>query len=118
MTRPRRHVHTAVRVVKVDHDNTSRGITGLRGIDSRFRRVVIGFAKRTACSPTRQPRIKTSSMECMTASQSAHVIIVLQRVYADSTGVARGAQALWRESSVDVLIIILILLLMGCPRLV
>ena len=51
-----------------------------RAIRSWFRYVVICFTEWAACSSTSEPRVDASSVEGVTARQTAHVIVVFEGV--------------------------------------
>jgi hypothetical protein len=70
--------------------------------------VVISLAERTAGSSARQPRVEATGVEGVAAAQTANVVVVLEAVDADSTGVSGGAHTLRREGGVDVFVVVLI----------
>jgi hypothetical protein len=82
------------------------GSIGTFGCRTRLWDVVVGLAERAACSTACQPWIHADSVEGMTACQSANVVVILQRIDANSTGVARSFQAFGWQGAVDVFVVI------------
>lgn len=76
------------------------------GLRTRFWHVVIGFTQRAARPSACKPRVNTGSMESMLARQCPDIIIVLDHVKANGTGISRVGQEICGDSVADVLTLI------------
>lgn len=74
--------------------------------------VIISLAEGAAGPSVRQPGIKTDSMEGMAASQATDVVVILKSVDANGTCVSRGCQKLGRNSSINVIVVLVVLVVM------
>jgi hypothetical protein len=75
---------------------------------ARLGSIVICLAQRAAGSSAGEPRVQADSMEGMPAGQSTNVVVVLQRLYANGTGVAARSDALRWQGRIDMLIVVVV----------
>ncbi len=76
---------------------------------SRLGHVVISLAERTTRSTAGEPRVETAGVEGMTAGETTDVVVILDAVQTNRTGVSRRRQQLRWDGRLRVVIFFLFL---------
>jgi Zn-finger nucleic acid-binding protein len=89
-------------------DDARRDVSTIGGLRAGLRSEVVGLAQWAACPPCRKPWVDAGSVESMTASQAAHIVVIFQGVDTYSAGITRRAHAFRWQSSIDMFVFVIL----------